>query len=97
MSKGFSQCEGIDYKETYSPTARLSTFRVVMNIAAQNRWQIKQLDIKTACLNANVDANIFMRQSEGFKEHGPNGEKLVWKLNKSLYGLNSLGETGTIR
>ena len=38
VAKRFSQREGIDYKETYSPTARLSTVRVVMNIATQNRW-----------------------------------------------------------
>ena len=46
-----------------------------MNIAAQNSWQIKQLDIKTAYLNANVDADIFMKQPEGF-EKGPNGKNL---------------------
>ena len=91
MAKGFSQREGIDYKETYSPTARLSTVRIFMNIAAQNSWQIKQLDIKTAYLNANVDADVFMKQPEGFGEKGPNGEKLVCKLNKSLYGLKQSG------
>ena len=42
-----------------------STGSHVMNIAAQNSWQIKQLDIKTAYLNANVDADIFMKQAEG--------------------------------
>ena len=87
MAKGLSQCEGIDYKETYSPTARLSTVRVVMNIAAQNSWQRKQLDFKAAHLNANVDADTSMKQPEGFEEQDPNGEKLVCKLNKSLYGL----------
>ena len=91
VAKGFSQREGIDYKETYSPIARLSTVRVVMNIAAQNSWQIKQLDIKTANLNANVDADISMKQPEGFEEKGPNGEKLVCKLNKSLYGPKQSG------
>ena len=87
VAKGFSQLEGIDYKETYSPIARLSTVRVVMNIAAQNSWRKKQLDIKTAYLNANVDADIFMKQPEGFAEKCPNGEKLVCKLNKSLCGF----------
>ena len=46
---------------------------------------------KTAYLNANVDADIFMKQPEGFEEKGPNGEKLVCKLNKSLYGLKQSG------
>ena len=79
VAKGFSQREGIDYNETYSPTARLSTVRVIMNIAAQNSCEIKQLDIKTAYLNANVDTDIFMKQLEVFEEKRPNGEKLVCK------------------
>ena len=61
VAKGFSQREGIDHKDTYSPTTRLSAARVAINIAAQNSWQVKQLDIKTANLNANVDADIFIK------------------------------------
>ena len=92
VAKGFSQREGNDYKETYSPhAARLSLVRLVMNIAAQKSWQIKKLDIKRAYLNANVDADIFIKQPEGFEKQCSNGVNLVCKLNKSLYGLKQSG------
>ena len=55
MAKGFSQKEGVDYNETYSPTARLTTIRVLLNLTAQYEVCPKQLDIKTAFLNAKID------------------------------------------
>ena len=90
MAKGFIQSEGIDYKDTYSPTARLSTVRVVMNIAAQNSWQTEQLEIKTSYLNANIGADNFMKQPEVFEDQGPKGVKLVCKVNRSCRVFNSL-------
>ena len=75
VAMGFSQREGMDYKETYSPIGCLSTVRVVMNIAAQNSWQIKQLDIKTAYLNANVDADMLMKLRQRFRRARPHWRK----------------------
>ena len=49
------------------------------------------MDVKTAYLNAPIDCDIYMEQPEGFKKVGKNGEKLVCKLKKSLYGLKQSG------
>ena len=76
VAKGFSLREEIDYKKTYSPTARLETFRVVKSIAAQNSWSSKQLDTKIGYLNDNVDADIFIKQPDCFEEKRPNGKKI---------------------
>ena len=53
-----------------------------------------QMDVKTAYLNAPIDCELYMEQPEGFDERGENGEKLVCKLNKSLYGLKQSGRNG---
>ena len=49
------------------------------------------MDVKTAYLNAPIDCEIFMEQLEGYEKAGKNGEKLVYKLRKSLYGLKQSG------
>ena len=42
IAQGFSQAAGIDYDETFSPTTKLSTVRVIAAIAARHRWCIPQ-------------------------------------------------------
>jgi hypothetical protein len=49
------------------------------------------MDIKTAYLNAKVDEDIYLEQPVGFEQRGKNGEELVCKLDKSLYGLKQSG------
>ena len=91
VAKGFSQVEGRDFHETYSPTAKMSTIRIVLSLAVQNRYQLRQLDIKTAYLNAKLDEEILMKQPEGFEKFDEEGKPLVCLLKKSLYGLKQSG------
>ena len=49
------------------------------------------MDVKTAYLNAPIDCELYIEQPEGYERKGPNGEKLVCKLKKSLYGLKQSG------
>jgi len=63
-----------------------------MQLAAQYDLILHQMDVKTAYLNAPIDCEIFMEQAEGFEVPSECGsEKLVYKLNKSLYGLKQSG------
>lgn len=82
-AKGYAQAAGIDYKETYSPTVRYDSIRVLLSLAAQNGYEILQLDIKTAFLYGELKENIYMYPPEGLT-YEPNK---VCKLIKSLYGL----------
>ena len=61
-----------------------------MQIAAENELIVHQLDVKTAYLNAPIDCEIYIKQPKGFNEQNDT-ESLVWKLNKSLYGLKQSG------
>lgn len=88
VAKGYSQRAGIDYGETFSPTANLTSVRVLMQKAAQEDLILHQMDVKTAYLHAPIDHDIYMEQPEGYVKEG---EKLVCKLEKSIYGLKQSG------
>lgn len=51
VAKGYSQRPEIDYGEVFAPVARLETIRMIISLAAQKRWKIYQMDVKSAFLN----------------------------------------------
>ena len=85
VGKGFTQKEGIDYKETFSPISLKDSFRVIMALVGHYDLELHQMDVKTAFLNGNVEETIYMVQPEGFETKG--SEHLVCKLKKSIYSL----------
>lgn len=91
VAKGYSQVQGIDFQETFSPTAKLTSIRMLMQLAVQGNMIVNQMDVKTAYLNADLDCEIFLEQPKGFVKTDKNGEELVCKLKKSLYGLKQSG------
>ena len=66
VSRGFTQKPGIDFYETFSPVARLETIRTVIVVAAQKKWKIFQLDVKSAFLNGKLNEEIYVEQPQGF-------------------------------
>ena len=85
VAQGFSQKQGLDYDETFSPVIRFESFRTLVAIAVQKGLKLHQLDITAAFLNGRLEEEVFMKQLEGFVEEGK--EHLVCKLKQSLYGL----------
>ncbi|KAG8502307.1 hypothetical protein CXB51_002202 [Gossypium anomalum] len=83
--KGFSQKYGLDYLETFAPVAKLDTIRLLVASAAQMKWQIHQLDVKSAFLNGFLEEEIYIEQPQGFVVSGK--ENMVYRLKKALYGL----------
>ena len=77
VAKGFSQVQGIDYHETFAPTARLTSLKMLLQLAVQNNFLIHQMDVKTAYLNADIDCEIYLEQPEGFVKTDRNGSNLV--------------------
>lgn len=91
VAKGFSQVQDIDYRETFSPTARMTSVRTLMQVAAEENYIMHQMDVKTAYLNAEIDCEAYVEQPPGFEKTTASGRKLVCKLNRSLYGLKQSG------
>ena len=85
VAQGFSQKEGIDYDETFSPVVRFESIRTVLALAAQFGLSLHQMDVKTAFLNGELKEKIYMKQPPGYVVKGK--EELVCLLHKSLYGL----------
>ena len=78
VAKGYTQKEGVDYEETFSPVAMLKSIRTLLSIAVYYDYEIWQMDVKTAFLNGSLDESIYMVQPEGFIVQGQ--EQKVYKL-----------------
>ena len=87
VAKGFSQVPGIHFHETYQPTARVTTIKMLLNLAVQFNLIVHQADVCDAYLNAELPEPIYIAQPEGFI----NDPTLVCKLHKAIYGLKQSG------
>ena len=87
VAQGFSQLHGVDYHETYSPTVRYDSLRVLFALAAVEDLEIHQLDVVNAYLEADLSEEIYMRPPEGLSSRPGD----VCRLHKALYGLKQSG------
>ena len=87
VAKGFKQVEGLDYFETLAPTCKPETFTILLQLSAKQGHVMHQFDVKTAFLHSPIEEEVYLEQPQEFVKRGSDGEKLVCRLNKSIYGL----------
>lgn len=85
VAKGFHQKQGVDYSETFSPVIKSTTLRIVLDIAVQKSWHIKQLDVNNAFLQGDLTEEVYMSQPPGFVDR--DHPDYVCRLLKPIYGL----------
>ena len=85
VAKGFTQREGIDYNEVFSPVVKHRSIRTILAIVAKEDLELEQLDVKTAFLHGTLDETIYMQQPQGFEVKSDTEQ--VCLLKRSLYGL----------
>lgn len=89
VAKGYTQQEGIDFLDTFSPVAKMATVKILLSFAPKLKWNSTQLDISNALLSGDLDEEIYMKLPPGYSElRGvevpPNA---VCRFHKSVYGL----------
>jgi hypothetical protein len=85
VALGYTQVEGLDFREIYTPVARLKAIRILLAYACAHNIKLYQMDMKSAFLNGYINKLVYAEQPSGFEDE----KKLnhVYKLRKALYGL----------
>lgn len=83
VAMGYSQIPGLDFNQTYAPVVSKQSLRTLFALASMEKWNIFQMDVKTAFLHAPLQEDIYVEACDGMQV--PKGSFL--KLKKSLYGL----------
>ena len=82
VAKSFSQIEGIDYEELFSPVVWYKFVRIIFALLTLEQWHMEAVDVKTAFLYGKLDEEIYMQQPEGFIEKG--NKTRVYQLNHAI-------------
>ncbi|CAI7857185.1 unnamed protein product, partial [Closterium sp. NIES-54] len=85
VARGFSQRQGVDYFQTFPPTSKMTTLRVLLHVVAQRDYELHSLDFSTAFLQGSLHEEIWLRCPLGFTGSFPPGTQ--WSLRRPVYGL----------
>jgi hypothetical protein len=85
VAQGYTQVEGLDFRETYAPVVRLEAIRILLAYTCAHNIKLYQMDVKSVFLNGYINEEVYVEQPLGFEDYKqPNH---VYKLRKALYGL----------
>nr|GEZ03281.1 hypothetical protein [Tanacetum cinerariifolium] len=85
VAKGYAQKEGVNFKESFAPVARLEVVRLFIAYAAYNSFTMYQMDVKTTFLYGPLKEEVYVNQPDGFVD--PYHPDKVYRLKMALYGL----------
>ncbi|CAI7735017.1 unnamed protein product, partial [Closterium sp. NIES-53] len=85
VAQGFSQRQGVDFFQTFSPTPKMTTLRVLLHVPTQRDYELHSLDFCTAFLQGSLHEEIWLRRPPGFTGSFPDGTQ--WSLQRPVYGL----------
>ncbi|CAI7894133.1 unnamed protein product, partial [Closterium sp. NIES-53] len=88
VARGFSQRQGVDYFQTFSPTPKMTTLWVLLHVAAQRDYELHSLDFSTAFLQGSLHDEIWLRRPPGFTGSFPPCTQ--WSLRRPVYGLRQV-------
>jgi hypothetical protein len=77
--------EGVDYHDTFSPTAKKIYVCCLLALTAAHGWSLHQMDVHNTFLHGDLAEEIYMSLPPGLRRWGE--DYLVCRLHKSLYSL----------
>nr|GEW77597.1 retrovirus-related Pol polyprotein from transposon TNT 1-94 [Tanacetum cinerariifolium] len=83
--RGYRQEEGIDFKESFAPVARMEAIRIFLAYVVHKSFTVFQMDVKTAFLHGTLKEDVYVCQPKGFID--VDHPSHVFKLKKALYVL----------
>ena len=89
VAMGFSQVEGKDFDQIFSPIVHFETVHLILTLAALEGWYLSGLDVRNVYLYGELEEEIYMEQPEGFHARGK--ERQVLQLRCALYDLKQAG------
>ncbi|CAI5511336.1 unnamed protein product [Closterium sp. Naga37s-1] len=85
VARGLSLREGVDFFQTFAPTPKMTTLRVLLHVAAQRDYELHSLDFSTAFLQGSLHEEVWLRRPSAFTSTFPPGTQ--WRLRRPVYGL----------
>ncbi|BBN67319.1 transposable element gene [Prunus dulcis] len=85
VAKGFTQIYEVDYQDTFAPMAKMNIVRVLLSLAINLDWTLRQFDVENAYLHGELEEEVYMSLPPRYSVTDDTGN--VCKLKKALYGL----------
>ncbi|GJV70884.1 retrovirus-related pol polyprotein from transposon TNT 1-94 [Tanacetum coccineum] len=86
VTRRYTQEEGIDYDEVFSPVARIEAIRLFLAYASFKDFVVYQIYVKSSFLYGKIEEEVYVCQPSGFED--PDFPDRVYKVEKALYGLH---------
>jgi hypothetical protein len=85
VAQGFSQVEGLDFRETFAPVAHLEAIMILLSFTTSKEFKLYQIDVKIAFLNGVIQEGVYVKHPLSFEN--PKYHNRVYKLSNALYRL----------
>ncbi|CAI7871022.1 unnamed protein product [Closterium sp. NIES-53] len=85
VARGFSQREGVDFFQTFAPTPKMTSLRVLLHVAAQSDYELHSLDFSIAFLQGSLHKEVWLCRPSAFTCTFP--PRTQWRLRRPVYGL----------
>lgn len=87
VARGDQQQRGDDFSTVFAPVAHLQTVRTILALAVAKEYEVHHIDVSGAFLYAPIHTEVYIRLPEGVPDIDTDGDKLVGRLNKAMYGV----------